>query len=201
MKRVTLAVLAAVTLASCTTVDDFGAYWDKGIVDPALEGSWKKVGLPGEPINSIPSPDTLRFTRDGSAYAAQALNPIDPAASADARAQQQADNGRQMAVRTLRAGTARLMMVRSPGGDGPGLIMRYDVQGDTLREYWIENGHALAWLAIKHPGARNIRHNAGEGADVVIGTFDDEVFRVLSDLAGSPANWRLHCEYQRDRRP
>jgi hypothetical protein len=197
MKRVTLAVLAALTVSSCTPVESFGAYWDKGIVDPALEGTWKKVGLPGEAIDSIPGPATLRFVRDGTAYLMQGLNPTDPAAPSDVRAQQQVDDDRQSAVRTLRIGTALLMMVGSPGGEGPGLIMRYDIHGATLREYWIENSHALAFLAIRHPGAKNIRRNVGEGAYVVIGTFDDDVFRVLSEMTASPANWRLHCEYRK----
>lgn len=106
MRRVILAVLTTLLVSSCTTVESFGAYWDKGILDPALEGTWKKVGLPGENTKSIPGPDTLRFTRDGTAYRLQALNPIDPAASLDVRAQQQADNDSRSAVRTLRVGKA-----------------------------------------------------------------------------------------------
>jgi hypothetical protein len=30
-----------------------------------------------------------------------------------------------------------------------------------------------------------------------IGTFDDEVFRVLSEMAASPAYWQLICEYRK----
>lgn len=197
MKRVILAVVAACTVSSCTTVDNFGAYWDKGIVDPALEGTWKKVGLPGENIDSIPGADTRRFTRDGTAYLAQELNPIDPAAPLDLRARQQADDDRQSAVRTLRIGNTLLMMVRSPDGKGRGMITRYDIHGTTLREYWIENSRALAFLAMRPVEAKNIRRNVGEGAYVVIGTFDDEVFQVLSEWSANPRYWRLNCEYQK----
>ena len=28
-------------VAGCVIVEDFGTYWDQGIVDPALEGSWQ----------------------------------------------------------------------------------------------------------------------------------------------------------------
>lgn len=197
MPRVILAVLAALALSSCTSVDSFGAYWDKGIVDPALEGTWKKVGLPGEDIDRIPGADTRRFVRDGTAYLAQELNPIDPAAPPDVRARQQADNDLRSAVRTLRIGNALLMMVRYSGGQGQGLITRYEIHGTTLREYWIENSRAVAFLAINHQEARNIRRNVGEGSYVVIGTFDDEAFQVLSEMAATPAYWRLNCEYQK----
>jgi hypothetical protein len=196
MKRV-IAILAALLVASCTSVENFGAYWDKGVVDPALEGSWKKVGLPGKNIDSIPGADTLRFIRNGAAYSMQALNPIDTAASRDVRAQQQADNDRQTAMRTLRVGTALLMMVRSPTGEGPGIITRYAIHGTTLQEYWIENSRAVAFLAINYPDAKNIRRNTGEGSYVVIGTFDDEVFKVLSELAANPKYWRFNCEYRK----
>ena len=199
MKCAILAVLAALTVSSCMPVESFGAYWDKGIVDPALEGAWKKTGLPGERIDGIPGPDTLRFTRNGAAYLMQARNPIDPSAPSDVRAQQQADNDRQVAVRTLRTGNALLMMVRNPDAKVQGLIMRYDIQGTTLREYWIDNSRALAFLAMRPVEAKNIRRTDG-GGFVVIGTFDDEVFQVLSEWSASPKYWRLTCEYQKTAR-
>jgi hypothetical protein len=100
-------------------------------------------------------------------------------------------------VRSLRVGNALMMMVRSPTGEGPGTITRYEIHGTTLREYWIENSRAVAFLAIKHHTAKNIRRNVGEGSYVVIGTFDDEVFRVLSEMTASPAYWQLICEYRK----
>ncbi len=37
-------LLALVLLASCIPIEAFGEYWDKGIVDPDLDGHWKKIG-------------------------------------------------------------------------------------------------------------------------------------------------------------
>src|SRR5258708_37471011 len=105
--------------------------------------------------------------RDGTAYLAQELNPIAPAAPLDLRARQQADDDRQSAVRTLRIGNTLLMMVRSPDGKGRGMITRYDIHGTTLREYWLENSRALAFLAMRPVEAWNILRNVGEGAYVV----------------------------------
>jgi hypothetical protein len=71
------------------------------------------------------------------------------------------------------------------------------VGSTTLQEYWIENSRAVAFLAINYPDAKNIRRNVGEGSYVVIGTFDDEVFKVLSELSANPTYWRLNCEYRK----
>jgi hypothetical protein len=43
MKRHFLPIIAFLLLSSCTEVEDFGAYWGKGVVDPALAGTWKSV--------------------------------------------------------------------------------------------------------------------------------------------------------------
>jgi hypothetical protein len=48
--------------------EDFAGYWDKGVRDPALEGRWKKLGMPGEEIGNIPGADTLLFVSDGRSY-------------------------------------------------------------------------------------------------------------------------------------
>jgi hypothetical protein len=45
MRRHVLPVVALLLLSSCTDVSDFGAYRDKGVVDPALEGTWQKIGV------------------------------------------------------------------------------------------------------------------------------------------------------------
>ena len=39
-------------------------YCDKGVLDPALEGSWDKVGLAGQDPRDIPGPDEWKFTKN-----------------------------------------------------------------------------------------------------------------------------------------
>src|SRR3977135_513896 len=103
MKRFSLCLVAVLVLSSCTPVDDFGVYWDKGFVDPALEGSWKKIGQPGaENPNTRPGPDLWRFTRNGSSYSLQGINPIDQTAAPDVIEDQKASNEQRMSARTLR---------------------------------------------------------------------------------------------------
>jgi hypothetical protein len=192
-------MVAVVVQVSCTPVEDFGQYWDKGFVDPALEGSWKKQARPGENPSDIPSADMLRFTRNGTSYALQEINPIDPAAAPDVIEQQKADNDMRLSARTLRIGKARFLMQRDPAGiaKDASVMVRYEVRRGTLREYWINNGEAVDFLEAKHPTAKNIKKNDGEGEYVVIKTFDDEVFKVLSEIADNPAYWVLMCEYKK----
>jgi hypothetical protein len=197
MKRFSLCLVAVLLLSSCTPVEDFGVYWDKGFVDPALEGSWKKLGLPGENPNNIPAPDLWRFTRNGASYSLQGINPIDQTAAPDIIEDQKASNEARMSARTLRIGKHLFLIRRDPGGQGDGSIERYDVQRGTMQEYRMDNGAAVEFLQAKHPTAKNIRKNVGEGEFVVINTFDDEVFQILSEIADNPAYWFLNCRYKK----
>ncbi len=63
----------------------------------------------------------------------------------------------------------------------------------------MENGIAVDFLQSKHPTAKNIRKNIAEGTYVEIGTFDDEVFQVLSEIADNPAYWILISRYKKVR--
>ena len=102
-----------------------------------------------------------------------------------------------MSARSLRIGKHLLLMMRDLSAQGPGMIHRYEIEGTTLRHYWIENGAAVDFLKAKHPTAKNIKQNTGEGTYVVIETFDDEVFQVLSEMVVNPRFWFLNCEYKK----
>jgi|KBSMisStaDraftv2_1062788.scaffolds.fasta_scaffold79090_2 hypothetical protein len=197
MKRFIACLAAVVIQTACLGVDNFGAYWDKGFVDPALEGSWKKVGLIGQPINDTPGPDMWRFTKDGTSYGLQGINPIDPSSSPDEIAQAQADNDARIPARSLRVGEYLLLMQFESGANRQGWMERYEVEGDTLREYWSENSTAVDYVLDRRPMPRNITKNTGEGRFVVIHTFDDEVFQVLGELGDKARYWRLNCEYRK----
>jgi hypothetical protein len=53
------------------------------------------------------------------------------------------------------------------------------------------------FLEAKHPTARNIHENRNGGGYVVIDTFDDEVFQVLSEISDDDAYWELECQYKK----
>ena len=198
MKKQILPVVAFLVLTSCTPVGDFGAYWDKGVVDPALEGRWQKIGIPGEPIDSIPGSDQLLFVKNGQSYFWQGINPIASTLSAEQAERRKKDNEARLDVRTLKIGNSVFIMSRGPAGDQTGIIERYEIQGDLLLEYTIDNGTAVDLLEAKYPTARNIHKNKSEGSYVVIDTFDDEVFQILSEMSADAAMyWQLECRYQK----
>jgi hypothetical protein len=199
MKPLWPCLVAVLALSSCTEVADFGLYWDKGFLDPALEGTWKKLGLPGADRDSIPGADQWRFTRSGASYAVQSINPVDANAEPDVVEQQKAENEHRTSARTLRIGKHLFLMEREKDGSGDGVIVRYDIRRGTLQEYWIDNGAAVDFLKARHPTAKNIKRNVGEGEYVVIGQFDDEVFQVLSEIADNPAYWFISCQYKKVR--
>ena len=130
LKRHLLLLIYVLLLCSCTTVEDFGIYWDKGFHDPSLEGSWKKIGVPGQHIDDTPGSDQLLFTKDGASYAMQSINPIDSTLPDDVAEQRKKDNAGRVAVRSLRIGRSVFMMIRGYDSKPNGMIERYEIKGD-----------------------------------------------------------------------
>ena len=197
MKRFCVCLLAVLIQAACIGVEDFGAYWNRGVIDPALEGTWKKIGLPGENRDGIPGPDQWRFTKAGSTYTVYAINPLDPTLAPDINEQRRKDSEQGETARSLKIGQSVFLMTTAPPGGGKGRLERYRVQGDTLEQYQVLNGRAVDFLKTRHPEAKNIRGNTSEGTYVVVETFDDEVFQILSEISDDPGYWELECVYQR----
>ena len=197
MNRHLFPIVAFLILTSCTPVADFGAYWDKGFVDPALEGRWKKTDLPGRDPKSVPGADELLFVKNGPSYAWQMINPIDGTLTADQAARRKADNEARLDLKTLKIGNHLFLAERSPGAKRDGNIVRYEIQGNLLLEYQIDNGRAVDLLESKYPTARNIHKNKGEGSYVVIDTFDDEVFQIMSGISDDPAYWEVEVQYRK----
>jgi hypothetical protein len=193
MKRLFWPILAVLLSVSCIDVEDFAGYWDKGVRDPALEGRWTKIGLPGEEVHNIPGSDTLLFVNDGRSYSMQMINPVDPTVPPSVAAQRRLDNELSFTVRSLKVGRHSVLMLPDPG-QSRGRIVRYEVEGPILREYALNTSDAFeARLA----GARNFVIEHGTGTFPVIKRFDDEVFRILSGIADDPAYWDLTCEYSK----
>ena len=194
-----LPLAAVLMLSSCIEVEDFAAYWEKGIVDPALAGTWQKLGLPGEEMNNIPGADTLIFTRDGASYSLQSTNPIDPSMTADEIAQARKDNAMVAPVRIIKAGASMFMMIKMPSPTGQGTLERYVIKGNVLTQYSVDADQVLEDMERKHPATKSIGKNTGEGTYLVIHTFDDEVFRILSEIPATPEYWAEICRYRKTR--
>ena len=196
MKKLCLCVAATLAMVSCIPVDDFGTYWDKGVVDPALDGTWKNIGLPGSSPEERLGARELRFTRTGSFYSMNMVG-IDPSMAPEVLERVRRRNARAGSARTLRLGKRKLLMKRNGEAPYDGVITSYEIRGRTLSEYWFQGDAAVEALEARHPGAKNIHKNDGEGDFVVIGTFDDEVFRILSEIADDSDYWILTARYEK----
>jgi len=196
MKRLWLCVAATLAMVSCIPVDDFGKYWDKGVVDPALEGTWKNIGLPGSSAEERLGARELRFTRTGSFYSMNMVG-IDPSMGPEALERVRARNARAGIARTLRVGKRRLLMKRNREAPYDGLITSYEIRGRTLSEYWFLSDAAVEFLEARHPDAKNIHLGTDGAPPIQIRMFDDEVFRILSEVADNPTYWTLMGTYEK----
>ncbi len=67
--RVLLAFLLLLpTLSGCLLVGDFGGYWAQGVLDPKLEGPWRKITA-SNPNQRLSNPEPVMWlTKEGDYY-------------------------------------------------------------------------------------------------------------------------------------
>ena len=194
MKKHLLPVVALLLLSSCTEVEEFGAYWDKEALDPRVEGTWKKIGMPGQELRNVPGPDKLVFVKDGPSYVLQMVNPIDEKVSDEVAGQRKKDAEFRVELRTLKIGRHQFFLARTGERKPHGFIFRYEIEGNILREYSLDEWTAAEWVEAKHPDGKNIHR---DGRYLVIKTFDDQVFRIFSEISNADPFWMVVCEYKK----
>jgi hypothetical protein len=171
-------VCVSCLLASCISVGDFGTYWDKGTIDPALAGTWSRVPDPATAPDPIPEGSKISFVREGTSYTFHDTD------------------GTTCLVRSMRIGRHAFMMMRR--ADKPdGILLRYDFQTNDLRMYFAHGADMLRFVETRHPGVRNIAKNQGEGSYAVVKTLDPEAISVLSEMADDPSFWELAAVFRK----
>ena len=197
MRTIALTFLCMTMLAlcSCIPVSDFGAFWDKGTVDPALVGKWDEI-----PGKDAPPPEagkenksSIEITSDNGAYKIDSL---------DEEERKKADYA-PMAARTLTAGSYAFLMVKE-GTDKDGDMIRYKIEGDVFREYTLNDGQMAALLKQKYPGAKNIGKPECKEEKCLfdglrIEVLDDEVYKILSEIPDTPEFWTAEDKYRRQK--
>ena len=197
--------LAMVLLSSCIPVDDFGTYWEKGTIDPALLGRWVEITSPARDADDRKEARTVKVSdkkegiqvvNQGGTYRIDSL---------DEEERQKKDYA-PMPARTLKAGCYTFLMVIDKERDDKSRIsrdlVRYEIQGDVFRDYSLDDGRMSAFLEEKYPGAKNIGRPACKGNGkclrfVRIGTLDDEVFKILSEIPDTKEFWTDAGIYRR----
>jgi hypothetical protein len=183
--RLRLFLLAVVlSHTACINDEDFGAYWDKAGTDRALAGTWRQVSA---------SPEQTRAHGYGIG------NTIKLSVKADAYEMvvRDAEGKRPDAsfypVKTLDVGRYHFLLNRRTKG----IMQRYSISGRTLLVCQQFGPGMVEFLRARYPDARSVHKNKSEGEYLVIDTFDDEAFMILSNIPDQDKYWDCDQKWER----
>ena len=185
MKRF-FALLAILLLASCIDVDDFGTYWAKTSLDPAAKGNWTKIPVAGED----PSEANVKcsVTEKDKAYESRCDD------------NGKADSEPDYPVKTLDVSPYHFFAVGNHDGKPGGHLFKYAIKDDKLTLYTPKAEAILGLIQKNHPNASNIMKDQVLSSPVLkIKTFDDEVFKILSEIPDNETYWKATTTFQRDK--
>jgi hypothetical protein len=182
MKKLLLTI-AVLMLTSCIDVDDFGAYWDKATIDPAVAGDWLRVPVSAnDAANDFPTGQTWHFTLKGGAY--QVQTHLDG----------KEDDQPAYPVKTLMIGHYRFLAL----GPKQGSIVRYEISDDTFTAYGLNFVTAWEYIKKKYPReSGNFVRSDMKDAPVKISLLDDNVYKILSQLPCDERFWNKGILLQR----
>ena len=169
---------------ACINVEDFGAYWDKAGTDRALAGTWRQVSA---------SPQQTRAHEYGIG------NTIHLSVKADAYemvvhdAEGKRPDASFYPVKTLDVGRYHFLLNRRTKG----IMQRYSISGRTLLVCQQIGPGMVEFRRARYPGARSVHKNRGEGEYLVIDTFEDEAFTILSNIPDQEKYWDCDQKWER----
>ena len=177
-----LLCLTVLFLSSCIPVEDFGIYWDKGIVDSALLGKWK-----GKENNGY------HMVNKGGTYQIDSLDEED----------KKEEGYAPIAARTLKVdGYTFLMAFLKEDDEKVPVLIRYKKKGDIIQQYSLKSKRMSAFLEKNYSKTKNIKKSECEGKcwydpGVRIEKFDDEVYKILSEIPNTKEFWHPAERYLR----
>ena len=197
------AIIACLSMIGCIPVGDFGAYWDKGVLDPDLEGHWKQKGVAFRSQDQYSS-----FEKVDTYYRHKSI-------SVDRPRRGKGFPEIEQQARTLMAGKYRFLMVRylqhalsEKEGQAADKMPPKWVCG--LVRYAIENGELQVYALKDNALARAIREKRINGEipgkpepDTLdlsvpsITLLDEKTVQTLAVLANKADNWKATTRYVR----
>jgi hypothetical protein len=167
-------VFAVLVLAACIDVDDFGTTWDKTSLDPALQGEWARIPAPGEDIGlSFPAGEKIRFVVKNGAYELRSY------------VEGEKDKKPDYPVKTLTTGPYRFLAF----GPKEGSIIKYTITDGVMTVYRLDFFRAWNFIQQNYPGVKNIVREDSDEAPIKIKYFDDEVYKILSNIPNEEIYW------------
>jgi hypothetical protein len=184
MRRRLFLLAVVLCQVACINVEDFGAYWHKAGTDPALAGTWRQVSASPEQTRArgYGIGNTMHLSIKGDAYEmivrdSEGKRPDAPF----------------YPVKTLDVGRYHFLLARRTKG----FMQRYSIAGSTLLVCQQIGPEMVELLRARYPDARSVHKNKAEGEYLVIDTFDDEAFRILSNIPDQGKYWACDQKWER----
>jgi len=177
-----LLCLTVLFLSSCIPVEDFGTYWDKGIVDSALLGKWK--GEFGNEYN---------VAEKGCAYQ---IDSLDEEIRKD-------KNYVPIAAKTINVGSYTFLMAFLERKKKATVLIRYKKEDDIIQQYSLKYGKMSAFIEEKYFKVKNIKkdNKCGEkcryASGIRIRKLDKKVYKILSEIPDTRDFWIPDEKYYR----
>jgi hypothetical protein len=78
-----------------------------------------------------------------------------------------------------------------------GVMERYSTSGRTLLMCQQVGPGMVEFIGTRYPDARSVHKNKNEGNHLVIDTFDDEAFTILSNIPDQEKYWACDQKWKR----
>jgi hypothetical protein len=176
-----LPILVAVfLLSSCIPIEDFGVYWDRGIVDSSLLGRWEHTGK---------DQDKYQVTDHQGTYYLDAFE------NGNKRPQD------DLSARTLHIGNYVFLMVKVRISSTAIGLARYEVEDRKLKLYVLSKDKMRIFLK-KYPGVKNIKVSSGTtnsifDTGVTVKKLDEAVHKIISDIPDTKEFWSLSDQWRK----
>lgn len=172
-----LLILTVLFLSSCIWVDDFGEYWDKGIVDPALEGRW---ALDDGRVPLEKQESSFRFTKRDKEYRFEAIG-------------KKVTDDSTITVRSIHGKNYHFMMSRKEQDGQPNAqgLVRYAVKKDALLIYEPHTAYVMEWVKEKHPNSTVLKESgSGHTGFVSLPKMNEEALKLLDKVPDDEKYWK-----------
>ncbi len=152
-------------------VDNFGEYWDKGTLDPYLTGEWALAR----------NKDEVRIT-----------------VSSDKQVYHIEYNTQERYIaKTLKMGNYTFMMLKETKYKDKisGVLVRYAIKDHNIVVYEFDHAALAEFLKNKYPETEVFYSTPGKGSDITMRLFNDETFKILSDIPDTDRYWHISDVY------
>lgn len=165
--RVLSIFLLVFSLSGCFIVKDFGAYWDKGIVDADLESKWVNVNDSKNVLNLKSTDD--HYVQDGT----------------------------KNTMKTLVIGEHKFMMIidNTNGKNSMNMLVNYEVKDNNLKIYQFKQ--ELYEKIQKEIGDNSYKVKSGKISSLAISTLTEDSLKSLEELAKDRKYWAEFMIYKK----